>query len=516
MESLKKLGITPTMVWIAFSASLASMNAGYEGGYFSTILVNQHFLKDNGHYVVGATKLVLDSEYQSIGTGLGSAGTMLGAVFFTPVGERFGRKWAIFASAVVSIIGAVMQCAASGHIWVFIIGKAINNMGSGIANAIVPVYLAECSPARVRGAISSFYQWFYTFGQLWAYLICYLTQNKASKWSYLTVVVCLIIIPTVLCISSVFLIESPRWLIQKGKLDKARSNFDKIFDPNDVMEFEVMLQETDKKKNNTATYLDLFKGSNFRRTMLVIAVPCLLVGQGLSFMGSYLVLFLVQLGISDSVKILVIIMAVLLVTNTFSFYGADKFGRRPLLMISALIMGSSFFIVAAVGYYPVSSESTRQTCLAFLFIWCISYGCTWAPLAHITAGELPNSELREKSLSLATFFTFGITMMISFVNPFMQNVGYGNLQSRVAFVYGSISFFAAVYIYFLLPEVKKLPLNVIDTLFENKTSTSKFQSEGLKLVAELEEADDENEITTILSGKGHDVETKVVEKESSV
>lgn len=251
--------------------------------------------------------------------------------------------------------------------------------------------------------------------------------------------------------------------------------------------------------------------------MLVIAVPCLLVGQGLSFMASYLVLFLVQIGVANSLMMLVVIMAVLLVTNLFSFYGTDRFGRRPILMTSSLVMGCSFFIVAGVGYYGDGSYSSQQVCLAFLFIWCILYGCSWAPLAHITAGELPSADLREKSLSLATFLTFGISMMISFVNPFMQNPGYGNLQSRVGFVYGSISFFSFVYVYFLLPEVKELPLNVIDTLFDEKVATKDFQREGRRLVNEiLEHEDDPQEIHSILSSKEKDVAVNVNEKENSI
>ncbi|EGV64215.1 hypothetical protein PSN45_003656 [Yamadazyma tenuis] len=511
--------ITPRMIFIAFSASLAAMNAGYEGGYFSTILVNQFFLGKYGHYTEAAGVKTLDSEYQSVGSGLGSAGTMLGAVFFTPIGERFGRKWAIFGAAVISIIGVIIQCVASGNIWAFIMGKFINNMGTGVANAIVPVYLSECSPGVIRGTITSFYQWFYTFGQFWAYLICYLTEDINSKWSYLSVVVASVFIPTVLLFTSVFLTESPRWLLQQGQVDKAKENYQLIFSKSDHLEFEVMMQEVGKKDGHSSSWADLFKGVNFRRTSLVLAIPCLLNGQGLAFMGNYLVLFLVQIGISNSVMILTIMMAVLLVTNTFSFYGADKFGRRVLLMGSSLIMFSSFFIVAGVGYYLPSTHQNQQVCLAFLFIWCISYGCTWAPLAHITAGELPSAELREKSLSLATFLNFGIGMMISFVNPYMQNTGYGNLQARVGFVYGSVSILAFTYVYFLLPEVKKLPLNIIDTLFERKVETFKFQEEGLKLLEEVKDAD-ELEITSILSSrpneKSGDIGFSVTEKEGSV
>lgn len=474
--------MTPRLFLVALISSLAAMNSGYEGGYFSTVIVNQNFLADYGHAVQGT----LDSKYQSSGSGLGMAGIMLGAILLGgPISEHFGRKWGLVSSSVISIVGAIIQSASVGKIWGFIIGRMINNMGAGIANAIVPIYLAECSPSSIRGGLTSFYQIMYTFGQFWAYLICFLTKGKNSKWSYLLVVVLQVVIPTIMCLLTPFLVESPRWLIQVGKKDQALHNLNKIYadhhdKPKIIEEWDLaykLLTENTKK----VTYLDLFTQKNLRRTLLSLAVPCFLNGQGLSFMSNYLVLFLVQMGLQDSVMILVILMSVLLVTNTFSLWGADRLGRRVILLTSSLIMGSSLYIVAGCSYYGDTKGSTRAA-LGFLFIWSIIYGMSWAPMAHITVGEIPSALLREKTLAITTFFSYGISLMISFVNPFMQNAGYGNLQGRIGFVYGSVSFLAFIYVYCFLPELKGLSLEATDILFERKTPTHKFQEEGKKIM----------------------------------
>ncbi|CUM63842.1 uncharacterized protein PRCAT00001427001 [Priceomyces carsonii] len=481
--------MTPILFLIGIVSSLGAASAGYDSGWWSTFMTNQSALKDYGSKNPATGMYYMNSKYQSAGTGLGNAGIMLGALLFAPVGEIFGRKMSIIASSIVSIIGAIISCSSSNSFWCMVMGRFINSFGIGIANAIVPIYLSETAPASIRGTLTSFYQWFYTFGQFWAFFVIYFTYDYKSKWSYMTVIVVQVVIPAMMLILTPFLVESPRWLISKGKTDRAKISLSKIYGrmTNHNIDQEIsevkMAHELLVKHRKDCKYVDLFKGVNLRRTLLAIAVPCFLYGQGVSFMSSYLVLFLVTLGVGEVQMIMLIIMAVLLVTNTFSFWGTDKFGRRPVLLIPALAMGISFYIVAGASYY-VDTSASRNTAVAFLFIWSIIYGATWAPLTHITAAEIPSSQLREKTLSVATFLSFGISMMISFVNPFIQNEGYGNLQGRVGFMYGSISFIACGFIYFFLPEVKGLSLDVVDTLFELNTRTSKFYEEGKKLMKE--------------------------------
>ncbi|CDK25314.1 unnamed protein product [Kuraishia capsulata CBS 1993] len=368
------------------------------------------------------------------------------------------------------------------------VGRIINAIGVGVAYSIVPIYLAECSPPTVRGTLTSFYQWFFTFGQFWAYFIIYFTKDKTTKWSYLTAILVQVVIPAFMLAATPFLIESPRWLIITGKREQGVISMSKLYGKDTQYDINKIADEIEEAHNalqnyrKDTSYLDLFKGVNLRRTLIAMAIPCLLTGQGLVFMGAYLVLFLESIGVDDANLMLMVIMLVLLATNTFSFWGADRFGRRNLLMISSFFMAISFYLVAVFAWY-VRSNAANNTVVAFLFIWCIVYGATWAPLAHITVGEIPSTQLREKTLAVAMFLNFGISMLVSFVNPYIQNAGEGNLQGRVGFVYGSVSWLAIIMVYFGLPEVKGLSLDVIDTLFELKTSAKTFLKEGQKLMA---------------------------------
>jgi MFS transporter, SP family, sugar:H+ symporter len=89
---------------------------------------------------------------------------------------------------------------------------------------------------------------------------------------------------------------------------------------------------------------------------------------------------------------------------------------------------------------------------------------------------MPTLQLREKTIMTGTFLGFCVSVLVTFINPFMQDEGYGNLGGRVGFIYGSFSVAAAVWCFFWLPETASRSLEEIDELFENKVSVFKFRS----------------------------------------
>ena len=84
--------------------------------------------------------------------------------------------------------------------------------------------------------------------------------------------------------------------------------------------------------------------------------------------------------------------------------------------------------------------------------------------------------LRERTMTIATLGGFCVGLLVTYINPFMQDERYGNLQGRVGFVYGSISVLAVIWVQFFLPELKGRRLEEIDELFEKNVSTRRFRS----------------------------------------
>jgi MFS family permease len=107
----------------------------------------------------GVTSKTLSATEQSAGTGLGTAGIMIGCMIAPWFNERYGRKKSFLLLSVFGIVGTLIQALSTigRKYWVLIAGKIILNISVGIASAVVGVYLSECAPASLRGTLMSNY-----------------------------------------------------------------------------------------------------------------------------------------------------------------------------------------------------------------------------------------------------------------------------------------------------------------------------------------------------------------------
>jgi MFS transporter, SP family, sugar:H+ symporter len=94
----------------------------------------------------------------------------------------------------------------------------------------------------------------------------------------------------------------------------------------------------------------------------------------------------------------------------------------------------------------------------------------------IVTAEVPTLQLREKTIMTGTFLGFCVSVIVTFVSPYLQDAGYGNLGGRVGFVYGGFSVVAAIWCFFFLPETRGRSLEELDELFAAKVSVWRFSS----------------------------------------
>lgn len=78
-------------------------------------------------------------------------------------------------------------------------------------------------------------------------------------------------------------------------------------------------------------------------------------------------------------------------------------------------------------------------------------------------------------MTIATFSGYCVGVLVTYINPFMQDAGYGNLQGKVGFVYGSFSIAAMIWVLLFLPELKGRSLEELDELFADKVSVWRFK-----------------------------------------
>lgn len=293
-----------------------------------------------------------------------------------------------------------------------------------------------------------------------------------------------IFIPVVLLAIVWFLPESPRWLLTKRRREDAFKSLDFIRegsgatreDLNTELDFLMASIEDQETNHHATTYADCFRGSNGRRTLIAVGVQVLQQLQGNSFASTYGVLYMKQIGITDTLQAQVARVCCALFGAIVAFWAADGVGRRPIMMISAGLMWGSMWVSAGLSrWWPGAlTGAVSNGSLAVLLLWSICNTGGWGSCVWITTSEVATTQLREKTVSIATMFSFTMVLLVSFINPFVQYLP-GNLGSGVGFVYGSFSLIAIAFVYFVLPELRGRGLEELDELFQSRVPARKFR-----------------------------------------
>ena len=153
-------------------------------------------------------------------------GTVVGALISGRPADRFGRKPILFIIALLYVVSAVGSALAN-NVGAFIVFRFLGGIGVGASSVVAPMYIAEISPAKIRGRMTGFFQFNVIFGILIAYISNFLLREAGSEpWRWMLGVAG---IPATIFFILLFLIpESPRFLIKIGQIAKARLIFEKI------------------------------------------------------------------------------------------------------------------------------------------------------------------------------------------------------------------------------------------------------------------------------------------------
>lgn len=232
-----------------------------------------------------------------------------------------------------------------------------------------------------------------------------------------------------------------------------------------------------KELHKASTYADCFRGTNRRRTVIAIMVQVLEQCGGTAFMTNYRTLFLAQVGVTDPLLANVATICMGLAGSTCAFVLSDLLGRRPLMITASIIMWACLWTTCGVSAYipgGVGPGPLAQGLLTLILIWSFSNTCGWGSCVWIVTAEVPTAQVREKTMSIATGCSFTAVLLVSYISPFVQfEPGY--LGSKIGFIWGSVSLFAAFWVYFYLPELSQRSLQELDELFEAKLPARKFR-----------------------------------------
>lgn len=215
------------IVKLTLAAGIGGLLFGYDTGVISGALL---YIRDDFRDVDRSTVL------QETIVSMAVAGAIIGAAFGGRINDRFGRKPAILAADLVFALGAIFMAAAP-NVAMLIAGRILVGLGVGVASMTAPLYIAEASPAKIRGALVTMNVLFITGGQFLSYLINLAFTKAPGTWRWMLGVAG---VPAVLQgIVMFFLPESPRWLFRQERHDEAIKVLEKIYPKPEDLQQEV-------------------------------------------------------------------------------------------------------------------------------------------------------------------------------------------------------------------------------------------------------------------------------------
>ena len=321
----------------------------------------------------------LSIEQQSILVAAVLGGGMASSLVAGVLADWFGRKTMMIVSGFM-FVGSVGIIVLSQGFVPLLIGRLLQGMSGGVIAVVVPLYLAECLSAKHRGQGTAIFQFMLTFGIVVAALTGFfytqqaesaiaaaagnaelikLAQNHAWRGMFLSV-----IYPgLIFFLGSFFLSESPRWLLRKGKLERAKAALLRA-----VSQEEADVEMQEMQLINTRSKTKAASGSLLRRKYVVpFILACIVLSlnqtTGINSVMGYLVIILKQAGMTAShatqgdvaVKVLNCVMTIVAVALV------DKKGRKFLLNLGT---GGVVIACVAAGLIFLNVESKRQDVLA--------------------------------------------------------------------------------------------------------------------------------------------------------
>ena len=392
-------------------------------------------------------------------------GCIIGVSIAGILSDRLGRKKVLFISAALFLISAV-GTALPRNLTEFIIFRVIGGIGVGAASMTSPMYIAEISPARIRGRMVSVNQFAIIFGMLVVYFVNYFIARSGTeqwniqygwRWMFGSEAV-----PAMLLLMLLFLVpESPRWLTKQGRTEEALQILSRV---HDSLHARAELAEIkDAIAHESGSIAQLFQPR--MRIVLLIGVGLAILQQvtGINVFLYYAPEIFKKMGTGTNTALLqtVIVGAVNLTFTVIAIWTVDLLGRKPLMILGVAGMGVSLFAMGLAAYL----QKTELWVLVFILAYIASFALSVGPVTWVILSEIFPTSIRGRAMSIATFWLWSANYVVSQTFPMMNENKWLVDKFHHGFpfwVYGTLCVVELVFVLFLLPETKGKTLEQIE------------------------------------------------------
>ncbi|EMI45761.1 sugar porter family MFS transporter [Rhodopirellula sp. SWK7] len=400
------------------------------------------------------------------------AGCLAGALLSGALTDSLGRKKMLIFAAVLFTASAAWTALAQSFN-AFIAARILGGIGIGLASNVSPIYIAEVSPTSMRGKFVSLNQLTIVIGVLAAQVVNLLIYNYSPIDREATAAVILDswsgqygwrwmfaaeTIPAGLFFLLALVIpESPRWLLQRDRVEQAEQILTKI-GGSEYATLEVSgIAQTLKAGTETASYRELLSPKLLRIVGLGVFIAMFQQWCGINVIFNYAQEIFSAAGydVSGMMFNIVITGIVNLVFTLVAINTVDRWGRRPLMLLGSGGLMVTYAILGACYYYEVKGFVVLVVVLTAI----ACYAMTLAPITWVLLSEIFPNRVRGAAMSLCVsalwIACFALTATFKPIN-----VALG--ASGTFWLYGLICLIGFVVLYFNVPETKNKSLEEIE------------------------------------------------------
>ncbi len=463
MQKSNGLGI---LYFISAVAALGGFLFGYDTG----VINGTQFYFSKYFELSAATK----------GWVVGSAlvGCFVGALAAGLISKLYGRKRSLMVSSLlftISAWGSGLPGFVPETIPVLVFFRIVGGLGIGMASMNAPMYIAELSPARIRGKMVTLYQMAIVLGFFIVFIVTYYiggsqdeTYNLEHGWR---VMFWTELIPCVVFFGLLFFVpRSPRWLLLKGKEEEARQVLTKIHgEENAILEIQEIKQSI--HQDSGFTFKEILKKGVFP----IILVGCVfsllqqLTGiNAVLYYGADIFEKALGFGQKDILAQQVLLAGVNVGFTILAMVTVDRWGRKPLVISGSIGMIVGFSLLGLT----IMLNKVGIASLIGILIFIGSFAMSMGPIVWVVLAEMFPNSIRSVGMSIAVAVQWGGNYLVSqtfpiIVDSSVNTEGFWN-GSLPYFIF---MFFIGITIFFTnqyIPETKGKTLESIENIWEEK------------------------------------------------
>lgn len=324
-------------------------------------------------------------------------GCIIGALSTGYLTDKFGRKLPLTIAAFIFMISSVLMGWADSYS-MLIFWRIVAGIGVGAASMLSPLYIAEVSPAAIRGKMISINQLTVVIGILLAYTSNYLLADVENNWRWMFTSGAGPSVVFFLCVF--FVPESPRWLVSQGLVDKARGVLNKLSD-SDKAERELQTMQVASGNEVRGKLSDLWKpGVLFLVGLgVTIAVFQQISGANAIFFYAPIIFEKAGMDVKDQLFQQIMIGSINLVFTILAMQLVDRVGRKRMMLAGSFLMAFWLLLVGLCFSFNLL-EGYMLTVFVLAFI--ATYATTLAPVTWVLIAEIFPSKIRGIAVSVAT------------------------------------------------------------------------------------------------------------------